>query len=619
MDKHTLPALASELRAVRLDRRRLLRWSVLGAGMATMPLLAACGGDDDDDEPEATSPPAATSEPDTEEPTEAPEEEATEETEGTGDATEEDEEPTEEAPEEEETEEPAAPPSGATGGQVSVLWRTPNTLNPLFSTAGSEQQIERLMFGALVKMNDVLEPVPDMAATIEASEDAATYTFSLHENVTFSDGEPLTAEDVIFTFERAVDERTGSYWLGRLNGIAGALEYSTQAADTVSGLAMPDDYTVEITLAEPDSAFLVTLCNFSGFGILPQHVLGDVAPDQLREHPFSLSPTVSAGAFKFVRYETDQFLEVERNDTYWGDPPPLDRIFLRILTPQVGQAQLETGELDLMTLPIAEIERTNSMTLAHVESVPSPSMSFFAPNVEREFFQDKRVRQAMMYAIDREGLVQAVLQGEGHVTNSPIFGPEWMGTPEGLNEYPYDPDQARALLEEAGWDFNRTVELLITPGNPEADTHAQIIQQQFAEVGLQMEILQVDVAENQRRSIQSTDFDIRNVGGGVFRADPSVSGTYMTTDTWTPSGGNYGHYSNPEIDELYPQGKATGDLEERKRIYTQIAQILNDECPWIFLYSPNSIYGVSNRLQGFLPPSYIDNKFWNAEEWSVSE
>lgn len=598
MEHEKFHKIANDLTSAPLHRRSLLKSSIAGLGMTALPLLAACGSDDDDDEPEESgaenTPPSSTAG----EPTSAPEDSGSDET-----------------PEEESNPEP----SGAAGGQISVLWRTPNTLNPLFSTAGSEQQVERLMFGALVKMNADLEPVPDMATSIEASDDASVYTFTINENAAFSDGEPLTAADVIFTFERAIDERTGSYWLGRLNGIAGALEYSTQEADSVSGLAMPDDYTVEITLAEPDSAFLVTLCNFSGLGILPKHILEDVAPDQLREHPFSLEPTVTAGPFKFVQYLTDQYLELERNDTYWGDPAPLDRIFMRILTPEVGLAQLETGELDLMTLPITEVERTNGFANAHVESVPSPSMSFLAPNMEREYFQDKRVRQAMMYAIDRVGLVEAVLMGEGSVTNSPIFGPEWMGVPEGLNEYPYDPDRARSMLEEAGWDFDQKVELIITPGNNEADTHAQIIQQQLNDIGFQMEILQVDVAENQRRSIQATDFDVKNVGGGVFRADPSVSGTYMTTDTWTPSGGNYGHYSNPEIDELYPQGKATGDLDERKRIYTEIAQLLNEECPWIWLYSPNSIYGVSNRLQGHEPASYIDNKLWNAETWSVSE
>ncbi len=160
--------------------------------------------------------------------------------------------------------------------------------------------LERLLFGALVKINDKLELVPDLAESWEASTDAKTYTFHLHENITFSDGTPLTAEDVLFTFERAIDKRTGSYWFGRFLGIDGAAAYADQQAETVTGLEVLDEHTFRITLANPNSAFLTTLADFSGLGILPKHVLQDVAPDQLRAHSFSLAPTVGAGAYTFV-------------------------------------------------------------------------------------------------------------------------------------------------------------------------------------------------------------------------------------------------------------------------------------------------------------------------------
>ena len=118
----------------------------------------------------------------------------------------------------------AAARQDTTGGaQVSMIWRTPNTLSPLFSTAGSEQQVERLMFGSLIKMADNLDPIPDLAESFEISEDATVYTFHLHQNATFSDGTPLTAADVVFTLERALDPRTGSYWRGRLLPIKGAV------------------------------------------------------------------------------------------------------------------------------------------------------------------------------------------------------------------------------------------------------------------------------------------------------------------------------------------------------------------------------------------------------------
>lgn len=202
MDNNKFHTIANDLTAARLNRRSLLKWSIAGLGMTALPLLAACGSDDDDEEPEegnTENTPAGSS---SSEPTSAPE--STESSEAPAGETaageETPEEETGETPEGEST--PASSGAGTTGGQVSVLWRTPNTLSPLFSTAGSEQQVERLMFGALVKMNNNLEPVPDMATAIEAADDASMYTFTINEGATFSDGEPLTAADVIFTLER---------------------------------------------------------------------------------------------------------------------------------------------------------------------------------------------------------------------------------------------------------------------------------------------------------------------------------------------------------------------------------------------------------------------------------
>ncbi|MDQ3695331.1 MAG: ABC transporter substrate-binding protein [Chloroflexota bacterium] len=512
----------------------------------------------------------------------------------------------------------AAPAAQAEDSQVSILWRQPVTLNPLFSTSGSEQQVERLMFGAIVKMSGDLVPTPDLAESIDVSDDATVYTFHLHQDITFTDGEPLTAEDVAFTLETALNPVTASIWRGRLLGIAGADAYPDDA-DSVSGIATPDDYTVEITLAAPDSAFLPIICNFSGLGILPKHILEEVAPDQLQAHPYSLAPDVTAGAYQFAEFEADQFLEITANPDYFGGAPAIERMFLRIVTPNVGISQLETGEMDLLALPVNEAERVRTLPDVTVISVPSPSMDFLALNLNREYLQNPGLRQAMMHAIDRQAIVDNVLQGEGEVVNSPIFGPEWMGVPEGLNEYASDPEQATQILADSGWDTSQTLQIMHIPDQGVKDAVISIIQEQLRTVGIQSEILQVDVAELNRRYITDNDFDIFYNAGGVFRADPSISGTYFLTRNFTPAGGNASHYSNEQVDELYAAGQATGNNEERKAAYTELAQILNADLPWIYLWSPNSLYAVSNRLQGYAAPSYIDNKFWNAETWSVSE
>ncbi len=504
------------------------------------------------------------------------------------------------------------------GGQVSMLWKKPVTLHPLFSTAGYEQQVERLMFGALVKMTDKLDPVPDLAEKIDVSPDAKTYTFTLRPNLKFNDGEPLTARDVVFTIERAVDARTGSYWQGRLIGIAGAEAYSTQDAQTISGIETPDDRTVKITLAEPDAAFLVSLGSFSGLGILPAHVLKDVPPDQMAQHSFALAPTVSAGAFEFVTYQTDQYLELQPNETYAGPAPALDRLFLRILQQDTALAALERGELDLLSVPVEEVERVKTIPNVTVVSVPSPSMDQIGINLDRPYFQDKRVRQAMMYAIDRQAIVEAIYKGEARVINSPIIGPDWMGTPE-FTPYAFDVEKARQLLQEAGWDSSQRVELMLRSDISKIRvTIAPIIQEQLRAAGIAVELLQVEGAEANRKFIQESDYDLYFYGGGVYRADPSIAALYYHSRNLTPGGGNGTRYVNPEVDALFQQGQATTDLEERKRIYTEVARILNEDVPTVYLWSPNSIFATSRRLQGFAAPSYVDNQLWNASDWWVS-
>jgi peptide/nickel transport system substrate-binding protein len=503
----------------------------------------------------------------------------------------------------------------AAGGEVKMLIRKPDTLNPLFSTSGNEQQIERAIFGSLVKSNDKLQPIPDLAETIEASEDALTYTFTLRPGLVFNDGEPLTARDVAFTIERAVDPQTGSVWQGRMLAIAGAQEYADGTADTISGVETPDDITVRLTLAEPDGTFLLTLADYSGLGILPEHALKDIAADQLQTKTY-LEPEVTGGAFNLVKYEVDQYIELQRSETYAAKQPSLDRVLLPIRTEAVALGEMQTGDLDIMRIPLSEVDSVEGIPSVSLASVQSPSMEHIILNLTRPFLQDKRLRQAMMYAIDRRTIVESLLSGRGEVVDSPIFGPEWMGIPEGLNTYDYDPDKARALLQEMGWDANQAiVSLTVTPG----EWWGEIVAQQINDVGIKFELQLVEASQLLDEILaEEADFDSFLNGGDTYRADPNISSLFYSTPQIAPAGGNFCRYSNPELDQLYVEGRATNDLEERKAIYTKAAQILNDEVPAIFLWSPNSFFAVNDRVQGFMGPGYVDNRLWNVEDWTVT-
>ncbi|MDQ2787802.1 MAG: ABC transporter substrate-binding protein, partial [Chloroflexota bacterium] len=195
--------------------------------------------------------------------------------------------------------------------------------------------------------------------------------------------------------------------------------------------------------------------------------------------------------------------------------------------------------------------------------------------------------------------------------------------PEGLNAYTYDPAKAKQLLKDGNWDPTWKISLKYTPGDKINDAILPIVQQQFKDVGVNMELVSITAGSfnivGDATPQKAADFDISLIGGGVFREDPNVSAKYFETTSFSPAGGNYGHYSNPQIDALLVQGRATPDRAKRKQIYTQLATILNEELPWIYLWSPNSIHGLTKRLQGFKPPSYATHIVWNAEEWYVTQ
>ncbi len=267
--------------------------------------------------------------------------------------------------------------------------------------------------------------------------------------------------------ERAVDKRSGSYWRARLLAIDGATEYGDQKADTIKGLEAPDDYTVKMTLTVPDSTWLITIGDFAGLSILPKHILeGTAHRIRCRKHPLpSRRPPLRARSSSMSGRRISTWRS-SGTTTYTGGPKAkLDKIFCKVITQEdTAIAQIDKGEIDLMQISVTEADRLRKNPNLTVVSVPSPSVSFLALNFDKPYFKDKRVRQAMAYAIDREGIVKEILKGEATVVNSTIIGPDWMGTPEGLNAYKYDPNKAKQLLKDANWNSAQKLALPYTTG-----------------------------------------------------------------------------------------------------------------------------------------------------------
>ncbi len=514
---------------------------------------------------------------------------------------------------------------GCTGGTVDddgatddspssanlYLYQKPVQFNPLAPGQGAEQLTMSLVYNGLFNVGPDFEPVPRLAESWDVSEDAKTYTFHLRDGLKWSDGEPITADDVLFTYNLFADPEVASANAAPLSGVVGYQDVQAGAADTLEGIVAEDDQTVTITLTDPTPGFLALFG--SGFGILPEHVLGDVEPSAIMEDEFFKLPTVSSGPYVMKEFNVDENVVLEANPNYWSEVG-IDTLYLQMVTSDVATAQLATGETDLVQISPQDLATVEGLDGVTVSSAPSPGFLRLLVNFQK--FDDERIRQAFLYAIDRQGIVDGVLGGHGEVLNSTIMTP-W-AIPDDLESYEYDPDKAISLLEEAGYDFSRELKLSWIPGTADRDAAVEVVLENLKAIGINAVANQIESA-NQLGLIESAEYDLMISGGGTYTPDPTVSANALLCERVYPAGGNTSLFCNEELDALLKQGAATADADDRVEIYQDAVRLDNQLVPYLWLYVPDTLWASSDRLQGFEPHGDFANGFWNAADWAVTD
>jgi peptide/nickel transport system substrate-binding protein len=491
------------------------------------------------------------------------------------------------------------------------------SFSPFNGSTGTQTQLFDLIYSRLLKVSADLSFVPDAAESYEVSPDATQFTFHIRQGMTWHDGEPFTAKDIIFSYKLATTKAVAAKQYGKLSQIKGAAAFNEGTADDVAGLELLDDNTVRMTLEKPNVAFLIgTAASNSLIWILPEHIFKDADPAALEQHPAIQKPTVGSAAYQFVEYVPDQYLSFKANPNFYLGAPKIEQAFIRLAEPATQLAQLESGELHMVSR-MAPKEANRLKTSDVVDIVSTPGVGVFQTAIFTEKVKDKRVRQAMMYAVDRKGLLDVVLMGEGELVNSTVIGPAW-ATYDDLNTYDHDPEKAKALLKEAGWDSSQSLRLTWAQGFQAVELAAPVFQQQLAEVGIKIELTPLETGAYVDKVVNNPDFDLAWFGGGSYRLDPDVSSSYYMCANFTPNGGNTTHYCNEDLDALFVEGRGTTDIAKRTGIYHEVAKTLNEDIPTIFWWSDNQIFGISKKLQGVKPGpnQYI---WWNIQEWSFAE
>jgi ABC-type transport system substrate-binding protein len=478
------------------------------------------------------------------------------------------------------------------------------------------QQISFLFLDKLLTVADDWSLQPRLAERWETGSDGKSVTFYLRKGLKWSDGAPLTAKDIQFTFKSTMDTRTAAA-PGPTSIIKGYQDFRDGKIPSPPGLVVVDDSTFRLEFDTPNAGFVPSI-SFLGFQILPEHILGSVDPTQLEQHPFFQNPTVASGPFKFVKYETDQFVQVERNPNFWGPQPKLERIFVHIATSDVATAQLQKGEILHTQISVTDTDTLKNAPGVKVANKSAAGIFVMAPMIDGPKFSDKRVRQALVYAIDREGIVKQVLKGYGRVVNSHIIGPDWAVNPN-LNKYEYNPDKARALLKDAGWDPNTPVVInwMAGQGGRDVENSLLIAQSQLQAVGIKADFQPLERGPL-LEAITGRKFDLVSYGGGVYTVDPDSTSYVLMSQFIQPKGANNAGYSNPAVDKLFMDGRGATDPAARAKIYQEASALINDDVSHVWLFVADAIYGYSEKLQGLKPHGDFNSAYWNAYEWSVT-
>ncbi len=437
---------------------------------------------------------------------------------------------------------------------------------------------------------------PDLATSWDVSKDGLVYTFHLRNDVKFTDGVQLTANDVKWTMEAFLHPDSGIPF-GRilsLDSIKGAEDFIAKKAQAVEGIKVVDDYTLEITLAHPQSNFLDKV---RGVNIHPKHILEKIPYKELLTSEYAKTKPIGSGPFKLGEYVPDQYYVLEANDNYYAGRPYLDKIIMRIgLAGATAVAALEAGEIQVAgTVTADDYGRLKEKPeIALVGGALGGGLSVF-PNLGKAPFNDLKVRQALMYALDRDAMVKAYYQdGQlAQVLNSNLTGP--LASPN-VEKFTYNPDKAKQLLAEAKWDPNYEVQFL-SYYQSDFDKRVQAAMQQYwADVGVKVNLVYLDGPTWVQRVYADKNFDLSY--GCCGWVDPAAM-SEVSCEQFYPAGYNVSLYCNKEFDALVKQATVEPDQAKRTEMFHKAEEMFVSDLGYMTMFWPLRFHAISKKLCGY--------------------
>jgi peptide/nickel transport system substrate-binding protein len=485
----------------------------------------------------------------------------------------------------------AAPPKDAI---VIGLLAEPVTMDPpQITDLNSTRVIKRMFEGLTAQELGTYRIVPGLAQSWDISKDGLVYTFKLRPNVKFHDGTPLTAEAVRFCFERQLNGKSPYYATGTYPYVKGFL-------GNVAGVEAVDPLTVQIKLKAPLTPFLQYLAH---------HSLYVYSPEALKKFGKDIVKNpVGTGPFKLQTWEPGVKVVLARNDQYWGGAPKIRQaIYVPIIEAQARLAAIKTGEIDLtMDVPpdsLADLRNDPNVVVAETNS---SAVWYVTLNTRHPFLKDRRVRQALNYAVNKDAIIRDILKGTAIVARgpmSPVYGPYYE---DNLRAYPYDPEKARALLKEAGYAGGFDLTFMVPEsgsGMQSPVEMATVIQANLAQVGVRAKIQTLEWGAYLKKYLDAPDMAEMSWNPSI--GDPDHMMYMLLSSDRFPPAFNAGFYQNDRVDELLRKGRTTIDEKARVPLYREAQKLVVEDAPWIFVDHGKQVIIHRKRVQGFkLHPNF---------------
>jgi peptide/nickel transport system substrate-binding protein len=495
------------------------------------------------------------------------------------------------------------------GRLINAMTGEPSNLIAMIAGDSASSAIANNIFNSLLKYDEALNYAPEIAESWSISNNQKTITFKIREGLFWSDGEKLTSKDVMFTWKLVTHPDTRTPY---------ASDYQL-----VKKASIPDPYTFRVTYEE---SYAPALDTWTALHILPEHLLKN---EDINSTYFSRNP-IGSNYYKLDNWKSGQQVSLTRNPLSINGKANINNLVSRIIPDTSSQfLELTADNIDLMNINPIQFQRVFPSRKDLQDKIGlykelGNGYTYLGFNLKKEPFNDKRVRKALNFAIDKNEIIKGVLLGLGEPLSSPYKpGTRWNNTK--LKPYPYDSNRALALLNQAGFKKNKDGLLerngktlrfeILTNQNKQREMTAVIIQRRLKEIGVDVSIRVIEWASFINQFIKTGDFDVVVLGWSLS-LDPDQYNIWHSTQQG-PGQFNFLGYENKRVDNLLERGRLELDVTKREKIYHEFSDILLDDSPIIYLYAGYGLSAINKRVRGIKKPAPPAGIYHNSYDWFI--